>query len=189
MEQLQYPSAELIQREVFNRNVGNQLRKQASFTVAAGTPYAVVGTLVAGAVEPEAVPTLRDAIKALPAVSNAVALCWGEQPAVLDPIRVAILNVTVRSSESVVVAGPDWFAADTIRTDRQVIPDGTKWVVWGLTLPSPLTSGPQSNALEAAIGGVAGISQAVHMIDGVVDQRSSGGAAVVVTCHVRIEEA
>ena len=186
MQQLQEPSSAELQKQVYDRNVGGRLNKREAFSLPAATAWAIVGTVVAEAATPGDVPALKAAIEALGEVDTAKPLCWGQQPVVEAEDHDAVLAVSARLVETIDVGGGESCSKASQFGRVQILPDGRKWVVWGLLVPAPLDL-VGITVLEAAVRGIVGIGTTELLFQGVTDPEAIGESRLEVSCHIRIE--
>lgn len=182
------PDSDVLQKETYNRGLGSLIVRQ-TFSVPADTSWAVVGTVLVGAATPGDVETtLEPAIESLSEVTSSNGdKIWGQVPATIEAAdHEPQLNVaSVLSYEEKGATGKTFQRQE--KSNRTVtLSASMKWVVWVLRVPDPLTR-TLIDALESAMEGITGITNAVHLIDGTVSDGASGAASLVITAQVRIE--
>jgi len=180
------PSEAVLQKALYNSNIGGSLNKRASFSVPPGTHWVVVGCVLADVTEPEDVPTLISGISSLADVTSINGdQVWGQIPAsVAAEDHEVVLHVSSRMSMA--IGDGDSFNQ---RIDAHEVikpPVGKKWCIFVLRVPNAMDAA-RIAALENAIEGVTGITMAEHLIDGTVSDRASSNAALTIQCHMRID--
>jgi len=182
------PSSADLQKDTYNRGLGSLIVRQ-SFLVPADTSWAVVGTVLAGAATPAGVEsTLQPAIEALSEVTSVNGdKIWGQVPATIEAAdhepQLTVSSVLTYEEKG---ATGKTFTRQEKSNRTATLSAGMKWVVWVLRVPAPLTR-TLIDALESAMEGITGITNAVHLIDGTVSDGASGAATLVITAQVRIE--
>lgn len=181
------PSEAVVQRAIYNQNLGGSLKKSTSFSVPAGTHWAAVGLILADAATPEAVETtLVPAIAALSEVTSV----HGDQVYGQIPVSVAEAGfefvVTVASQVVAKIGGTDYFDQVVRATETITPPLGKKWVIVLCRLPAALTSAGIT-ALESSLQGINGVTTAEHLIDGTISTRAAENATLHIGVHLRLE--
>lgn len=182
------PTSDVAQKNMYNNGEGGIIVRQ-SFSIPDNTAWAVVGTVLAGAATPADVEaTLQPAIEALSEVTSVNGnKIWGQVP---DPIEVAdhSANLYVESYYTATILGATGktFGVAAKNTRMVTVAAGAKWVVWCLRVPAALVR-TSIDALEAAMEGITGISNAVHLIDSESNVEQQGNGTLRVTTHLRIE--
>jgi hypothetical protein len=192
METITPPSSSLLQRDIYNRNIGGGLEKSKTFVMGAGQCWAVAGLVVDDDTydviynpdDPDDEAFLQGRLRALDQVIHAVPLVRGIQPVIEEAGRQGVLNISV-SCMGDKAAGNDAFPFSYRWFKFQVLPEDARWVVFGLRLGQEVTS--ESVSVLENLLKVRGVSLAKHLLDGVIELRALKNVTITVACHVRIE--
>lgn len=185
--QTSYPSADVIQKEIYNTNLGGQLNLRAEFSVPAGISWAVVGTVLVDAATPaDVTSTLIPAIEALAQVTSVNGdQVWGQIPSTIQ-MADHECKVHVTSRMTMQIGTTDVFSQVIENYETIKPPVNKKWCIFVLRVPSALNDSAIT-ALESAIEGITGVTTCEHLIDGTVSSRASAGANLVINVHMRID--
>jgi len=181
------------QRQLALYNRASDMVKRADYTPPAGTAWAVVGLVLVDAATPANETTLINAMTALAEIT-AVAnpRIWGELPSAIlinpeggDPTHECKLCVESLLSARVGYGG-DRQSLQQRKYEEVSPPLGKKWIVCNVVLAAPIAQAADIVALEAALTGIAGVTVAEHLIDGVVPENATG-AKLSITTRMRID--
>ncbi len=167
-----------------------------TFSLPAGTAWAVVGTIVADVVVIGDVPTLEAAIDGLSEVDVVEPLHWGQAPDEIlaneglpEPTHETVLAVAGIRSQVVNFGGGDG-QNDTRKLSPATPikpPLDKKYVVWALAVPASLDQTAIA-ALKVAIAGAhAGLSAAYVLLKGTTDEEIVGNATLSIEARTRID--
>lgn len=189
MKTMEEPSSDVLQRLVYNKDVGGKLNQSETYSGPAGTAWAIFGTVVDDTTVVGNIPTLKAAIEALSNVQTADAMFWGRQPA-LDAGNVddweTVLHTSGVLTQTVALGGAKNFQQVSRFYRPRKIPAGKKWIVWAFKVPSVLDQAAIAS-LVSALEGVTGIDQAEPLFDGVIDSDATAGGTLTIACHIRID--
>jgi len=185
--QLAEPSADVLQLNIYNANIGGGLNKRATYSVPPSIHWCVVGTVFNDAVTESDIPTLLAAIEALVEVTSVNGdQFWGQMPSAVEASdHELVLHVTSGMS-STIGTGGDTFAQVVQNHETIKPPANKKWGLWVVRVPAALDD-TKIAALESAMTGITGIALTEHLIDGSTSSRQVGNATLVVAAHVRID--
>ncbi len=183
------PTAADQQKAVYNANIGGQLNIRKTYSVSAGTPWCVVGTVVSFAATPALVEsTLVPAIAALGEVTSVNGdQLYGNPPAIALPGTDELVLYVSSELSTTIGSGINAFARMARSTKSIKPPAGKKWCVFALRLAVTLDAA-KITTLQTAMEGIAGITTAIVLVHGTIDTMVSGNASLTIRAHARIEE-
>jgi hypothetical protein len=181
------PSAAIQQLTIYNSNIGGDLNKKATFSVPAGTSWAIVGVVLDNTVVPGDIASLITSIEALTEVTSVNGdQIFGQIPSsILVTDHEAIVYVTSRMN-IVIGTGGDTFPKTINNFESVKPPVNRKWCIFALRVPAPLDD-TKIATLETAMEGITNIDIAEHLIDDTVSSRAAAAADLTINVHTRIE--